>query len=240
MGGGRWSLWSAAVASVYHPDVIEQSADELIDVLDENGVPTGERKTRGRVHQDGDWHRVVHVWIVRENGDVLLQRRSRAKATEPGKLDVTVGGHLLAGELGLDAVREVAEEIGLELRPGALTHLGTSQGEYEYPGWVNREVQDVYAVRDETPLTDYVLKLDEVDVLYEVPLARAIALVVQGAYVPAPGYDAMQRVNNALLTEDDLPTAGREQMAAELRLVMAWHVSTARESDRVPPAPDLS
>ena len=39
---------------------------ELIDVLDENGVLTGEVLPRSEVHKRGLWHRAIVVAIVNE------------------------------------------------------------------------------------------------------------------------------------------------------------------------------
>lgn len=47
--------------------------EELIDVLDENGVLTGEVLTRSEVHKKGLWHRSIVVAIVNEKNEVLLQ-----------------------------------------------------------------------------------------------------------------------------------------------------------------------
>lgn len=200
----------------------DQSADaELLDVLDADGNPTGERKPRGDVHRDGDWHRTVHVWVVRSDGHVLVQRRAETKQLEPGKLDVSVGGHLVAGELDVDVVREVEEELGLVLTYGALTYLGTAVTDRRYDDYLDREFQDVYVVTDDTPLSDLSLRVSEVDVVYEVPLARAIELFRDGRYVAAGGYDSQRRVNNALLVEEDLPSQGARVLAAELERVQA-------------------
>ncbi|MFO8150831.1 MAG: NUDIX domain-containing protein, partial [Trueperaceae bacterium] len=93
-------------------------AGEVLDLLDEHGDPTGEVKRRADVHRDGDWHRAFHLWVMHPDGYVLLQRRSRTKDLAAGKVDVSVGGHLRAGEIWLDALREAEEEIGLTLGPG--------------------------------------------------------------------------------------------------------------------------
>jgi isopentenyldiphosphate isomerase len=147
-------------------------AAEVLDLLDEHGHPTGETKARAAVHRDGDWHRAFHLWVMHPDGYVLLQRRSRAKDLAPGKVDVSVGGHLRAGEIWLDALREAEEEIGLELRPGDVELLGTARSERAYPdGALDREFQDVYAaVVEGRELSDYPLRCDEVAVLYEAPL----------------------------------------------------------------------
>ena len=197
-------------------------ADEMLDVLDEVGLPTGQTKTRTAVHADGDWHRTFQLWIVREERLVLVQRRARGKSIEPGRLDVTVGGHYRQGETLRDVVREAEEEIGLTVRPGQLAYLGQVKASRSYPDGTDREFQEVYAVRDERPLDTYVLRCDEVDTLYEVPIEKLIALVRSGSYVAVAGFDCMQRVNNALLVEDDLVPQGRERNVKVLERLQAW------------------
>ena len=50
--------------------------EELIDVLDENGVKTGEVLTRKEVHKRGLWHRAIAVAIINEQNEILIQQRS--------------------------------------------------------------------------------------------------------------------------------------------------------------------
>ena len=116
-------------------------ASERLDVLDEHGIPTGTTKSRGEVHRDGDWHRAFQLWIVKEGNYVLLQRRAKGKDLEPGKVDVTVGGHYRAGETLLDVVREVEQEIGLSVRPGEL-HFLFEQPTFRPPKWQFSELTD--------------------------------------------------------------------------------------------------
>lgn len=52
---------------------------EYFDILDDNGNKTGKIKLRSEVHRDGDWHKAVHIWILNQSGDILLQRRSATK-----------------------------------------------------------------------------------------------------------------------------------------------------------------
>jgi hypothetical protein len=120
--------------------------DELLDVFDERGWHAGV-KPRAAVHRDGDWHLAFHLWVVSPDG-VLLQRRSRSKASWPGRLDATAAGHLLAGEAVRDGLREAEEELGVAYAFDALAPLGMHR--VEEPG--NRELQHVFAVRDDRPL----------------------------------------------------------------------------------------
>ena len=197
-------------------------AEEYIDVLDENGRSTGERELRSQAHRGGSWHRVFHLWVAREDGTVLLQRRARLKEVAPGKVDVTVGGHLLAGETVFDAVREVEEEIGLEVARERMRHLGTWRTELRQGELIDREHQEVFALINDWPLEQYSLDCSEVEVLYELPLARALDLYRSGVPVPAPGFDCQQRVNNALLIDDDLIEPARLTTLAQLEALAGW------------------
>ena len=38
---------------------------ELLDVVDENGIPTGETVERSIAHAKGIRHRTSHVWLLR-------------------------------------------------------------------------------------------------------------------------------------------------------------------------------
>ncbi|MBW6454641.1 MAG: NUDIX domain-containing protein [Trueperaceae bacterium] len=203
---------------------------ELLDLLDDQGALMGRTKSRADVHRDGDWHRAFHLWVMHPDGYVLLQRRSRTKDLAPGKVDVSVGGHLRAGEIWLDALREAEEEIGLELRPGDVDLLGTVRSERAHPdGSLDREFQDVYTtVVEGRGLPDYRLRCDEVAVLYEAPLARVIELYRDGRALPVAGWDCQQRRNDALLVPEDLIAEGREGTLVALGWLAAWWAARAR------------
>lgn len=129
--------------------------DELLDVLDADGRPTGVTKARAAVHRDGDWHAAFHLWVVRPDG-VLLQRRAAGKQSWAGYLDATAAGHLVAGEQTLDGLREAEEELGVAFDPDDLVALGVHVvDEPRAAGGRNRERQHLFLVRDDRPLTAY-------------------------------------------------------------------------------------
>ena len=106
---------------------------EYFDIRDWDGNRTGEMKEREQVHRDGDIHGTAHVWVIRsskETGrpEVLLQKRSEKKDIFPGCFDVSAAGHLDAGEdFPEAAVRELKEELGLEVKPEELERLFLNQ-----------------------------------------------------------------------------------------------------------------
>ena len=74
--------------------------EEIFDIVDENGVPTGETVCRNDAHTKGIWHRTSHVWILRKHDDivqVLLQKRCESKDSFPGCYDISSAGHIPAG-----------------------------------------------------------------------------------------------------------------------------------------------
>jgi isopentenyldiphosphate isomerase len=128
--------------------------DELLDVFDERGWHTGVKR-RDAVHRDGDWHLAFHLWVVRTDG-VLLQRRAPDKSSWPSFLDASAAGHLLAGEAVQDGLREAEEELGTVYVFDELESLGVHRvADPERSGIVNRELQHVFAVRDERPLREW-------------------------------------------------------------------------------------
>jgi isopentenyldiphosphate isomerase len=152
-----------------------QDPDELFDVVNEDGSPTGIVKRRADVHRDGDWHRAIHVWVYGiEDAEpfLILNQRGRLKDTWPGILDVTVGGHLSAGETVEQAYREIEEEIGVEADPSRLQFLETRPAY----GEIERELQDVFLYRDDRPLGEYRPNPVELEGLVQVSLTDARAI----------------------------------------------------------------
>ncbi len=89
---------------------------ELIDVLDENGVKTGEILSRNEIHKRGLWHRSIVVAIINEKNEILLQQRSKEKDKNAGMWDISVAGHISTGQDALSAAaREINEEVSISL-----------------------------------------------------------------------------------------------------------------------------
>ena len=90
---------------------------ELWDLYTEYREPTGRTHIRGEEIPDGLYHLVVHVWIKNSKGEYLISQRAADRPVFPLMWE-TVGGSVLAGEDSLTgAIREVKEEVGLDLSP---------------------------------------------------------------------------------------------------------------------------
>lgn len=101
---------------------------ETHDVLDEHGRETGIRKTKAGILRDGSWRKVVHVWVVGDGGDLLVQKRAAGLATFENLWDVSVGGGIQSGEESdVAGSRELQEELGIVCTPKELEYLGRWQ-----------------------------------------------------------------------------------------------------------------
>lgn len=90
---------------------------EKWDLYTKDRQKTGRTHIRGEAIPEGFFHLVVHVWLRNSRGEYLISQRSADRPTFPLMWETT-GGSVLAGEDSLTgAVREVREELGIDLPP---------------------------------------------------------------------------------------------------------------------------
>ena len=97
---------------------------EIWDILDADGTLTGKTVVRGKCFlKPGEYHLVVHIWIVSHEGKFLLQRRSDKKKLMPGEWAAT-GGAAISGESSYEAAnRELFEELGIRSNEQTLRQI---------------------------------------------------------------------------------------------------------------------
>lgn len=97
---------------------------EKWDILRSDGSFTGRTTLRGKcVLRPGEYHLVVHIWIMSSDGRFLVQRRSEQKRLMPGEWAAT-GGAAIAGEDSFTAAnRELFEELGISSNKTTLRKL---------------------------------------------------------------------------------------------------------------------
>lgn len=125
---------------------------EYFDIITKDGKETGIKKERNAVHTDGDWHKSVHIW-AKENNKILFQKRKDDKESFPSCYDAACTGHVDAGETYLQAaIREVKEEIGLEideknLLPVCKKHFCIDEN-FNGKKFISNELTQVYLSKD--------------------------------------------------------------------------------------------
>lgn len=107
---------------------------------------TGEEMIRGERMPEGYYHLTVDVWIRNSRGEYLISQRAANRPSFP-LLWECVGGSAVKGESSLEgALREVKEEVGLELRPedGRLLFTKIRGEGCRYKGKAYNDIKDVW------------------------------------------------------------------------------------------------
>ena len=137
--------------------------EEKFDVLNELVEFTGEIATRDECHKKGLWHRAVYAFIIDDKGNILLQKRSKNKKLWPNMWDVTVGGHVDAGEFGRQAlIREVKEELGIEIKDDDVKYLIGSTSINEQGDIINKHYNECYLITKNIDISDIKIQKEEI------------------------------------------------------------------------------
>lgn len=144
---------------------------EYIDVVDPNGIPTGEVVERPKAHREGIRHRTSHVWLFRYREgklQLLLQKRSSNKDSFPGCYDISSAGHIPSGD-GFEesAIRELKEELGVAAREDQLIDCGIRcfRFERDFHGehFVDHQVSKIYCMELDRTEESFCLQKEEVE-----------------------------------------------------------------------------
>ena len=148
--------------------------EEILDTFDE-GMKWVGTASRQEVHRVGAWHQTFHCWVLHrtQEGDfLLLQRRHETKDTHPNKLDISCAGHLETGEKPSDGIRELREELGIEVAFNSLQTVGVYKNSVHSGDVKDNEFCNIFVlVRNDETLSNYSPALGEVSGLY---LIRAV------------------------------------------------------------------
>ena len=94
----------------------EVKMTELWDIYDINKQKIGKLAQRGEYEfKKGEYHIVVTAIIINSENKILISKRAESKKTHPLKWECN-GGSVLAGETSVQGIiREIKEELGIEL-----------------------------------------------------------------------------------------------------------------------------
>ncbi len=138
-----------------NPTGAPTSPPEQWEILDGDGNATGRMMRRGVHHlKSGEYHLVVHIWVLSPNGEFLIQKRSPNKKLMPGEWAAT-GGAAIAGETPYEAAhRELKEELGLDSTPETLLKIARLKRRNAFV--------DLWAITTDRPAESFVLQKSEV------------------------------------------------------------------------------
>lgn len=139
--------------------------EEYVDILDEvTGVVIGETISKKEAHKSGVWHGSVHIWIISEDKKrILLQKRCADKDLFPNMWDISVGGHISAGEDSLiSAKRELSEELGLNPEEFDFLYVDRIKEKFEYEDILSNEFVTIYKIISDVNIDNLNLQKEEV------------------------------------------------------------------------------
>ncbi len=173
---------------------------EMLDIVDEEGMPTGQTVERQEAHEKGILHRTAHVWLMRsgpEGVQVLLQKRSRTKDSHPGCYDISSAGHIPAGvDFIPSALRELREELGITAEADQLCLRGQRRiyQENVFYGrpFVDNQVSRVYCLWMDVEPEKLRLQASEVESVMWIGLEACKQMVAENAF---PHCIALEELN---------------------------------------------
>lgn len=126
---------------------------ELVDKFDKRRAPLNKVTERFEVIE-GEYRQSMHLWIMNDKGEFLIQKRSDNKKTNPGLWSIT-GGGVEAGEHSYETViREAKEELGVNINPDEVNFMLSIKRKHAFA--------DVYLVMQNINIDDVVMQEEEV------------------------------------------------------------------------------
>lgn len=179
---------------------------ELLDIVDERGVPTGETVERERAHAEGLLHRTAHVWLVRKRAgrlQILLQKRSGEKDSYPGCYDISSAGHIPAGtDFIPSAIRELGEELGVMAREEQFIFCGQRLLAYDrvFHGkpFHDRQASNVYALWMDREPEEFTLQKEEVAAVEWFDFEDCVSAVEENRIPHCISMEELEMVRRAL------------------------------------------
>lgn len=157
---------------------------EIIDEVNDKGEIIGEID-KDIAHKEGRLHKAIHLWIINDDGEVLLQKRCGDKKLYPNTWDVSVGGHVSTKENSIDALwREAKEELGVDLDLGNVEYYDTFHERLKYDGIDSNELVDVFIARQNVKKEEIKIQKEEVSDVHWVSIEELFGLIDDNKLLP--------------------------------------------------------
>lgn len=132
---------------------------EILDIVNTDDEIIGSMK-RDDVHATGQICRMVFVLFYTPDKQLILQRRSLTKKSNPGKLTTTVSGHVESGSTYDDtAVKETFEETGIAVKQENLQNVAVVYAGYTEGDYISNAMRGLYIHEYTGAISD--LKVEE-------------------------------------------------------------------------------
>ena len=151
---------------------------EILDLYDNKKNKLKKTFVRGSGEPlDGEFKLSIHLWIINDKGEFLIQKRSIDRKTNPNKW-AFIGGAVDSGEKSLQcAIREAQEEMGISLVPEDIEFLISFKREHDFI--------DVFLAKKNISIQNIVLQKEEVSACRWVTPVELEQIINNGEFVPS-------------------------------------------------------
>jgi len=149
---------------------------EILDIYNGDRQITGRTIVRGNKVNSGDYILVVHVWIINDHGELLIQKRQPWKKMYPDIWDCAVAGAAQKGDDSANAaVREAKEELDIE--------LNISKGRILFTDKFSFGFDDIWLVTQDIDIENIKLQQSEVAEAKWVTREKLGEMVEKGEFI---------------------------------------------------------
>ncbi|WP_391117365.1 GNAT family N-acetyltransferase [Psychrobacillus sp. L3] len=171
-------------------------------------MKTGKTHIRGDDMQEGDFHPVVHIWIMNEEGQFLIQQRQPWKKGWANMWDCAAAGAAITGETSeMAAIRETKEELGL--------NLGMENAEILFTVKFSRGFDDHWLVKQNVDINDLSLQYEEVADAKWATMDEIRELVKSGEFIQ---YETLEPLFELIQSRISLKKAAQQDTEALFEL----------------------
>ena len=97
---------------------------ELVDIYNDKHEKLNYTKDRKELIK-GEFRLSCFVWIINDNDELLIQQRASTSKKYPNKWETVSGGALLGEDAIIGAIRELGEELGIQVNKEDLRFIGS-------------------------------------------------------------------------------------------------------------------
>jgi isopentenyldiphosphate isomerase len=147
---------------------------EIWDIYTKDREKTEKTIVRGEPLGEGEYHLVVHMWIINSKGQFLIQKRASGVKSSPNLWAIT-GGAAIAGDDSQSAcIREVKEEIGIK--------ANMEKAEVVFTLFRQASICDVWLIRQDFSIEECTLQKEEVSEVKWATSQEIMEMVEQGVF----------------------------------------------------------
>lgn len=163
---------------------------ELWDIYDKFRSKKGYIHERGKRFKTGEYHLVVHVWIMNDKGEYLIQKRQAWKHGFPNMWEGSAGGSVIASESSKEAaLREVKEEIGIDLEENNLERIFSIKFKHGF--------DDIWFIKQNIDINDVVLQHEEVAEVKWASIDEIREMYDRGEFIPFKYLDELFKISTS-------------------------------------------